>query len=208
MPVVAAELHESNRYLPTVRRLGVPVLVSDIRLPETLEDLHVRRARSVVVVTSSDIVNLETALNTQTLTPDVRVVLRLFDPDLADRVERALGIHISRSPSGLAAPAFAAAAAGEHVLATVAAGEQVLAVTRLRVAPGCQAEGRTVGELELAAGSRVLLLSDAQSSRWRPEPSTLLRGGAELVGVVPSGELGRVLAWTGTGVHAGRRQRP
>jgi hypothetical protein len=84
-----------------VRRLGVPVLVGDIRLPETLEVLHVRRARSVV-----------------------------------------------------AAPAFTAAMAGEHVLATVAAGEQVLAVTRLRVAPGCQAEGRTVGELELAAGSR------------------------------------------------------
>jgi len=138
-----------------VRRLGVPVLVGDIRLPETLEVLHVRRARSVV-----------------------------------------------------AAPAFTAAMAGEHVLATVAAGEQVLAVTRLRVAPGCQAEGRTVGELELAAGSRVLLLSNAQGSRWRPEPATLLGGGTELVGVVPSGELGRVLAWTGTGAHAGRQQRP
>jgi Trk K+ transport system NAD-binding subunit len=208
VPVVAAELHESNRYLPAVRRLGVPVLVGDIRLPETLETLHVRRARSVVVVTSSDIVNLETALNTQTLTPSVRVVLRLFDPDLADRVERALGIHISRSPSALAAPAFAAAAAGEHVLATVAAGEQVLAVARLRVAPGCQAEDRTVGELQSAAGSRVLLLSDAQGPRWRPEPSRLLRGGTELVAVVPSGELGRVLAWTGTGAHAGRQPSP
>jgi hypothetical protein len=145
----------ATRYLPAVRRLGVPVLVGDIRLPETLEVLHVRRARSVV-----------------------------------------------------AAPAFTAAMAGEHVLATVAAGEQVLAVTRLRVAPGCQAEGRTVGELELAAGSRVLLLSNAQGSRWRPEPATLLGGGTELVGVVPSGELGRVLAWTGTGAHAGRQQRP
>ena len=57
----AGELHETNRYLPAVRRLGVPVLVADIRLPETLEVLHVGRARSVVVVTSSDIVNLETA---------------------------------------------------------------------------------------------------------------------------------------------------
>src|SRR4029450_4492072 len=116
VPLVAAELHEPNRYLPAVRRLGVPVLVADIRLPETLEVLHVGRARSVVVVTSSDIVNLETALNIQALNPDIRVVLRLFDPDLAARVERAFGFHISRSPSALAAPAFAAAAAGEHVL--------------------------------------------------------------------------------------------
>ena len=104
VPIVAAELHETNRYLPAVRRLGVPVLVADIRLPETLEVLHVGRARSVVVVTSSDIVNLETALNIQALNPDIRVVQRLFDPDLAARVERAFGFHISRSPSALAAP--------------------------------------------------------------------------------------------------------
>jgi len=146
VPLVAAELHESNRYLPAVRRLGVPVLVADIRLPETLQTLHVERARSVVVVTSSDIVNLETALNVQALNPEVRVVQRLFDPDLAARVERAFGIHISRSPSALAAPAFAAAAAGEHVLATIAVGAEVLAVARLRVEPGCRAAGRTVAD--------------------------------------------------------------
>jgi Trk K+ transport system NAD-binding subunit len=205
VPVVAAELQEANRYLPAVRRLGVPTLVADIRLPETLELLHVRRARSVVVVTSSDIVNLETALNVQSLAPDVRVVQRLFDPDLAARVERAFGIHISRSPSALAAPAFAAAAAGEHVLATIAVGAEVLAVARLRVEPGCRAEGRTVAELEAAAGSRILLLDDGRQPRWRPDSATPLDGGAELVAVVPRGELGRVLAWTETGVQAGRQ---
>ena len=207
VPVVAAELQDTNRYLPAVHRLGVPVLVADIRLPETLEILHVRRARSVVVVTSSDIVNLETALNVQTLTPDVRVVLRLFDPDLAARVERAFGIHISRSPSALAAPAFAAAAAGEHVLATIAVGAEVLAVARLRVEPGCRAEGRTVAELEAAAGGRVLLLDDGRAARWRPAGGTPLDGSAELVAVVPSGQLGRILAWTETGVQAGRPPR-
>jgi Trk K+ transport system NAD-binding subunit len=204
VPVVAAELQETNRYLPAVHRLGIPVLVADIRLPETLEILHVDRARSVVVVTSSDIVNLETALNVQSLAPQVRVVLRLFDPDLAARVERAFGIHISRSPSALAAPTFAAAAAGEHVLATIAVGAEVLAVARLRVEPGCRAQGRTVAELEAATGSRVLLLDDGQKPRWRPDGATPLDGCTELVAVVPRGELGRVLAWTETGVHANR----
>jgi Trk K+ transport system NAD-binding subunit len=208
VPLVAAELHESNRYLPAVRRLGVPVLVADIRLPETLQALHVDRARSVVVVTSSDIVNLETALNVQTLAPQVRVVQRLFDPDLAARVERAFGIHISRSPSALAAPAFAAAAAGEHVLATIAVGAAVLAVVRLRVAPGCRVHGHTVAELEAASRSRVLLLDDGAGATWRPRGATRLDAGMELVLVIPRGELGRVLAWTEPEVRGARDRGP
>ena len=158
----------------------------------------------MVVVTSSDIVNLEAALNIQALNPHIRVVQRLFDPDLAARVERAFGIHISRSPSALAAPAFAAAAAGEHVLATIAVGAQVLAVARLRVEPGCRAEGRTVAELEAAAGSRVLLLDGGPGPSWHPDGATRLAGGAELVVVVPRGQLGRILAWTETAAHANR----
>ena len=208
VPVVAAELHESNRYLSAVRRLGVPVLVADIRLPETLRALHVADARSVVVVTSSDIVNLETALNVQAINPKVRVVQRLFDPDLAARVERAFGIHISRSPSALAAPAFAAAAAGEHVLATIAVSAEVLAVIRLRIEPGCRGQAHPVAELEAATRCRVLLVDDGSGPAWRPPGTTPLQAGAELVVVVPPDELGRVLAWTEAGVDADRHARP
>jgi hypothetical protein len=61
-----------------------------------------------------------------------------------------------------------------------------------------------VAELEAAAGSRILLLDDGREPRWRPDGATSLAGGAELVAVVPRGELGRVLSWTETGVQASR----
>jgi Trk K+ transport system NAD-binding subunit len=202
VPVVAAEQQEANRFLPVVRRLGVPVLTADVRLSETLRTLRVQEARSVVVVvTSSDVANLETALNVRALAPDRRVVLRLFDPDLAARVERAFGIDISRSPS---APAFAAAAEGEHVLATIAVGVRALAVVRLRVAAGSRAAGRPLGELERATRSRVLLLEDGGAANWRPHSGVTVAVGGELVVVVPRGELGAVLAWTEAGIGAGR----
>ena len=110
--LVAVELDRSNRFLPAMQRLGVPVLARDSRLRDTLQTLQVTTARSIVVVTSSDVVNLETALSARALRPDLRVVLRLFDADLAARVERTFGFHSCRSPSALAAPAFAAAAVG------------------------------------------------------------------------------------------------
>jgi Trk K+ transport system NAD-binding subunit len=125
------------------------------------------------------------------------VVLRLFDPDLAARVERVFGIHTSRSPSALAAPAFAAAAEGGHVLATIAVGIPVLVVARVRVRPGARIDGRPVAELERATSSRVLLLTGGGAPSWRPPGGTTLQAGQELVLVVPRGELGRVAAATG-----------
>jgi Trk K+ transport system NAD-binding subunit len=122
-------------------------------------------------------------------------------------VERPFGIHISRSPSALAAPAFAAAAAGEHVLTTIAVGGRALGVVRLRVEPGCRAEGHTMAELDAAASSRLLVLDDGQGPRWRPDSGIALAGGTELVAVVPRGELGRVLAWTEAGAHPSRHAR-
>jgi hypothetical protein len=94
------------------------------------------------------------------------------------------------------------------VLATIAVGAEVLAVARLRVEPGCQAEGRTVAELEAAAGSRVLLLDGGQGSRWRPDGATSLTSGAALVAVIPRGELGRVLSWTESSAQAARHPAP
>ncbi|MBD0280585.1 MAG: NAD-binding protein [Thermoleophilaceae bacterium] len=105
VPVVAVELDPGNRFVSAVRRLGVPVAIGDARLRETLQTLKLDRARCLVVVTSEDVANLETALRAHILNPQLRVVLRLFDADLAARVERAFEIPISRSPAALVAPA-------------------------------------------------------------------------------------------------------
>ncbi|MDQ3856398.1 MAG: NAD-binding protein, partial [Chloroflexota bacterium] len=128
VPVAATEIDEEDPFLPSAHSLGVPVLLGDARLPETLEALNIASARCVVAATNDDMANLETALNALSLNPDIRVVLRLFDPDFAERVERAFGVHISRSVSSLAAPAFAAAAVGEQVIATVPVGVQALII--------------------------------------------------------------------------------
>ncbi len=194
VPVVAVEVQQTNRFLPTVRRLGVPVLIADIRLTDTLQALHVGDARSVVVVTSSDLVNLEVALNARGLSPDLRVVLRLFDPDLAARVERAFDIHISRSPAALAASAFAAATEGERVLTTVSVGVPVLVVARVRVDAGSDADGSTVAELQCRTGSRVVLLKGGGRPVWRPRGPEVLVAGQEVVVVVPRSGLMRVVA--------------
>lgn len=192
--VVAVELDGSNRFLPAMRRLGVPVLVGDCRLRDTLQTLHVASARSIVVVSPSDIVNLETALNARALRPDLRVVLRLYDSDLAARVERGFDFHSCRSPSALAAPAFAAAAVGEHVIASIPAGRRVLLVARLHVGGGAQAAGGSVASFEATIHGRVLTLAAGGQRRWGPAGETPLATGEELTVVVTRHGLAEALS--------------
>ncbi|HET9494325.1 MAG TPA: NAD(P)-binding protein, partial [Chloroflexia bacterium] len=177
MAVAATEKVEDSRSIPQVRRLGIPVIIGDARSPETLQALNVAAARCVVVATDDDAANLETALNARAQNPDIRVVMRLFDPDLAERVERAFNIPISRSVSALAAPSFAAAAVGRRVVASIAVGKRVLIAAQTHVEPGSPADGITVAQLEDGTEGRVLLVEGKAGKEWAPAPERNLAPG-------------------------------
>jgi Trk K+ transport system NAD-binding subunit len=181
VPVAATEKLEEVRGIPEVRRLGVPVLIADARAPETLRALNVAQAKSLVIATDDDAANLETALNARAINPGLRVVLRLFDADLAARVERAFNIHISRSVSALAAPSFAAAAVGHKVAATIPVGNRVLIVAQETVKTGSWAADRTIADMEGAFEGRIILAErDGQPPAWRPPADYPLDPGDEI----------------------------
>jgi Trk K+ transport system NAD-binding subunit len=146
--VAGAEISERNRWVPLVRRQGVPVLVADGRCGDSLRLLSVERARAVVAATDDDLANVEAALAARQLNPRARIVARLFDPEMAVRAQRQLGIDACHSVSALAARAFLAAALGEGVRTTVAQGRRLLLVGERRVEEGSEADGMGARELE------------------------------------------------------------
>ncbi len=110
--VVCVDKSESAAGIPLARRLGLRVVIGETHLEETLRAAGIGTCQALVSVTSSDTVNLETALHARALASEPRIVLRLGDDDLAERVQRSVSNTISRSVSYLAAPAFAAGDAG------------------------------------------------------------------------------------------------
>ena len=176
IPCIAVERDEDAPGVHAARRLRVPVVLADISAPAVLEGLHIPGARCLMALTDDDAANLAAALGARTLAPDIRVVLRLFDHDLAARVESAFGIHVSRSVSSLAAPAFAAALSDRLALATIAVGAQAVTVAEL----GAPA-GRTITELERAAAGEARVL--ALGNRWAPDAETRAERGDTLVAV-------------------------
>jgi len=159
--VVGLDRGNGNELARTARSLGLPVIQGDARRPETLRLANVHRARTIVVMTSDDVVNLETALHARRLNPRLHVVMRLFDQSLAERVGGALGLGASFSPGGLAAPAFASAALGRSAIEAFQLRGRDLLLTRLEV--GTAWDGRTVGELADEAGLHVIALVRVRS---------------------------------------------
>ena len=69
-----------------------------------------RPKKAIVVATQDELTNLDIALDARELNPGIKVVMRMFDAKLAEKVRRGFGIHTAFSTSALAAPVFAAAA--------------------------------------------------------------------------------------------------
>lgn len=175
--VVGVDREENARGVQIARDLGIPVIIGDGRRPETLHAASVETSRTLVVVSVDDLGNLEIALVGRSLHGEatgtaLRVVLRLFDEGLADRVTNAFELTDSRSVSYLAAPAFAAALAGPEIIDTIPVGRHVLLVAEIPVGDGSQVDGRPCAEVDRANEVRLIAVRTGRGAQtlWHPPP--------------------------------------
>jgi Trk K+ transport system NAD-binding subunit len=183
VPVVVVEQSEDARFGAAARAAGIPVVIGDARLPAVLNDLGLQTARAIVAATTDDLANLTAALNARAARPDVRVVLRVFDPDFAARVREGFGIRFTRSVTHLAAPAFAAATIGTDVAASVPVGDRrVVLFARLGIAAGSRAEGIPATTMEAPGRRRLLAIVDPDGRvRWDPPRDEILDAGESVL---------------------------
>ncbi len=138
-------------------------------------------------MTDSDIANLETALNARALTADARIVVRLYDDDLAARVQRTIGNTVSRSTSYLAAPAFAAAVLDHQVLRTIAVGRHVLLLADVTADSASGLVGQAIEAVHRPGLLRVIALRRLQAAGtsarvdWSPDPRYQIQPGDRIV---------------------------
>lgn len=184
VPVVAVEVSDDGRFVSPTRAAGIPVFIGDASHPEVLRELHLDAARAIVTATSDDLVNLSVALNARKLRPDLRVVVRLYDPAFAIRVQQGFRIRFTRSVSHLAAPAFAAAAVRSEVVASVPVGDKrMILFARLHVPAGSRLEGRLATTLDAPGTLRVLAVADpgSEAARWDVPADEVLDAGEEVI---------------------------
>ena len=183
LDVVAIDRNPNARGAKVTQQLGVPFIVGDAALEETLQAASIDTAKALVVVSTDDVTNLQAALNARAARSDVRVVLRLFDDDFARRVQKAFDINISRSVSRLVAPAFAASLLDRDVIVTIPVERHALLVASVRVLPGSPLEGAPLDQVDKMETLRVIGMSAADSEwvDWSPDLRRTMNAGDRVV---------------------------
>ena len=194
--VVCVDNNPNAPGIPMARQMGLPVVIGDAFREQTLRAAHLDTCLALVSVTSLDIVNLETALTARALRDDLRIVLRLTDDDLAERLEKTTGNTISRSVPYLAAPAFATAMLEHQVLRTIDVGRHVLLIAEIRVADQAGLAGSLISDTEQDGQARVLALQAGGMAAldWSPQRGYQLAAGDRLIVLATRRGLGRFLS--------------
>ena len=162
----------------TARAARLPLITGDVTDASVLRSAGVTRARSVVAVTSDDITNVEAGMGARSVVPDAKVVLRLGDNDLAERVSQRLGLAASFSVSFASAAVFAAALMERSVIATVPVGRRVLLIAEVRLRAGCDLDGSTVSAIDQPGRCRVFgVVGGSLDTTRLPDPARELHAG-------------------------------
>jgi Trk K+ transport system NAD-binding subunit len=113
-------------------------------------------AACVLALADDDLDNLRTTVAAREAAPNVPVVLRVFDPVLADHLEAGLNVRRAYSVSALAAPAFVSAAFGDEVVETMRLGDGEVPLSRVSVRPGSPLAGLTLRDVKRQYGCAVV----------------------------------------------------
>jgi len=174
--VAVIEQNPTVDLIAAVQKMRIPIIQDDATRPAALEGAGVGRARTIILCTQNDSVNLQIALKARRLQPDIRVVIRIFDEDFADSLREQFGFA-ALSGTGMAAPVFAAAAAGADVTNPISVEGQQLSLARLAVQPDAEFTGKTVGFVEDHYHLSVVLVRHDHETEMHPSDSRLLLAG-------------------------------
>jgi Trk K+ transport system NAD-binding subunit len=92
------------------------IKVGNLRSPVTLHQAGVQFAQTLVLSSNDDALNLAVLTQAKILNPKIRIINRLFNRTLGQRLDSTLSDHVSMSVSALAAPIFAFAAMGSQAI--------------------------------------------------------------------------------------------
>ena len=177
--VAVIELNPSIDTFTAVQKMDVPVIQDDGTRIAALEAANIREALTIILAGQNDAMNLQIALRARSLNPDIQVVIRIFDVDFAHALHDQFGFT-ALSATEMAAPVFAAAAAGADVTNPISIEGQQLSLARMTISKSSRLANKTVGYVEDNYRLNIILLRHDQHSEMHPRDTRPLHTGDTL----------------------------
>jgi voltage-gated potassium channel len=179
--VVAIDNKSSPDKNDQLRAMGVPLVLGDGRLAATMETAGLRRAQAFIVCTSNDYMNLEVTMRARDLNPDIRIVVRMWEDQFADQIQRFMNVEAVLSATDLAAPSFAGAALGIDITQTLTINGEEYSMIRLVVEEGSFMDGMTIAALQDEHNMDIVLHGRDGQVEVHPPSEDIVHSGDTLV---------------------------
>jgi Trk K+ transport system NAD-binding subunit len=190
--VVVIEIKTASDSITAIRELDIPVIPDDATRTSALEAANIRNAKTIILAGQNDTVNIQIALRARSLNPEIQVVIRIFDEDFAHALHDQFGFN-ALSATEMAAPVFAAAAAGADVTNPISIEGQQLSLARLSLKPRSKLDNSTVGFVEDNYHLNIILLRRDHESHMHPTDNMPLQAGDTLAVLGGPYELNRLM---------------
>src|SRR5687768_7374248 len=190
--IVVVELKLGTNTTDVAREMGIPIIESDARRAGALESANIKEAKTIILASQEDAMNLQIALKARTLNPNIQVVIRIFDEDFAQALREQFGF-IALSATEMAAPVFAAAAAGADVTNPISIEGQQLSLARMTIPTSSSLADKTVGYVEDNYHLNIILLRHDHQSEMHPTDMRPLHAGDTLAVLGGPEQLSRLM---------------
>ncbi|MCU0533489.1 MAG: NAD-binding protein [Hydrococcus sp. Prado102] len=141
----AAVVGISNR--PIGGEQNEAIIVGDLRSPATLVKAGIKHAHTLVLANDDDAINLGILTQARLINPRIRIVNRLFNQTLGERLDTVLPAHVSMSVSALAAPIFSFAALGSKAIGQLELYEKIWPIQEIVIDRNCPWHGLKLSDL-------------------------------------------------------------
>lgn len=189
---VTCKLHEMNEELvvieknpnkdlvANVRALGIPVVEDDGSREAAMVSAGIPKARTVILCTQDDALNLKMALKARNLNPNIEVIVRIFEEDFAEALRKQFGFK-AFSATGMAAPVFAATAAKVDISSPIIINETPNSLAKLTVGKGSVLVGKRIQQIEDEQNMSLVCLQRDGCVDMHPSASIEVKSGDVLI---------------------------
>lgn len=169
----------------------LPMIIGEFT--DSLKKAHLPTAKSVLVATDDEMLNMEVGLMAHAANPTGGLVIRTFEQGLSKNLAQMLPDAQILCAYALAAEAFAGAAFGENIASLFRLNNQTILVTEYHIEPDDTLHDLLLAEVAYGYGVMPVLYQKKQESpKFMPSDDTKLAVGDRLVVLATSNGLRRI----------------